>query len=388
MTSKSATGPHDDPASAEGEFQQLMATLDANELTDRIFAAFAERLPAMRSVQQDVVTDVHAMLASSLRAVLGHLAAGASLASMSPTISEVAARRAVQGVPLEQSLLAYEIGSEILLDAVLARSNLVAPNRSGAVFGVAGRRILEYVQLTTAAVANGYHAASATAAVDREHELHAHLEALTGRLGDRRSLLEVEPLVGVTLPLRWCVVSEPVGPDGPELVRALRRRHHDALVGMLDRRVVLFAGSDDWPSVSELATGRAPVVDGNTARAFTQAVAAARVASHLGRPSAAADETGPLAAMLAMPERDAEAFVTSVLGPLMAEHRADDLVDTLRAYLANDLSLAAAARALYVHRHTMEYRMRRIAELTKLDLRQPLDRLSAELALFMLGDFP
>lgn len=157
---------------------------------------------------------------------------------------------------------------------------------------------------------------------------------------------------------------------------------------MLDRRVVLFTGAERCPSPPALTTGLAPVVDNDTARAFTRAVAASTVAAHLGQPFATADGAAPLAAMLSMPERDAEAFVASVLSPLTTQHRADDLIETLRAFLSNGLSLAAAARALYVHRHTMEYRMTRISKLTNLDLSDPLDRFSAETALFLLGRYP
>jgi carbohydrate diacid regulator len=58
------------------------------------------------------------------------------------------------------------------------------------------------------------------------------------------------------------------------------------------------------------------------------------------------------------------------------------LLDTLRAYLGSAGSIAETARATYVHRNTVHYRVRRIEQLTGLDLSRLEDRLLCELALF------
>jgi DNA-binding PucR family transcriptional regulator len=56
------------------------------------------------------------------------------------------------------------------------------------------------------------------------------------------------------------------------------------------------------------------------------------------------------------------------------------LVDTLERYLASRCSVAASARALYIHPNTVRQRLERIQQITKLDLREE-DLLSLELAL-------
>jgi GAF domain-containing protein len=56
------------------------------------------------------------------------------------------------------------------------------------------------------------------------------------------------------------------------------------------------------------------------------------------------------------------------------------LVDTLERYLAARCSVAASARALYIHPNTVRQRLERIQQITKLDLREE-DLLSLELAL-------
>jgi DNA-binding PucR family transcriptional regulator len=62
------------------------------------------------------------------------------------------------------------------------------------------------------------------------------------------------------------------------------------------------------------------------------------------------------------------------------ERRGAQLVETLERYLAARCSVAASARALYIHPNTVRQRLERIGQITGLDLRTA-DLLSLELAL-------
>ena len=75
-----------------------------------------------------------------------------------------------------------------------------------------------------------------------------------------------------------------------------------------------------------------------------------------------------------------------VLGPVQ-ERDADSggaLVQTLDEYLSRNCDARACAEALYVHVNTVRYRLRRIEELTGLDLRNPADLLTATIATLAL----
>ena len=48
-----------------------------------------------------------------------------------------------------------------------------------------------------------------------------------------------------------------------------------------------------------------------------------------------------------------------------------DLLESLRVYLTHNRSIGESAAALYIHRNTMNYRIARISELTRLDLGDP-----------------
>jgi PucR family transcriptional regulator, purine catabolism regulatory protein len=58
-----------------------------------------------------------------------------------------------------------------------------------------------------------------------------------------------------------------------------------------------------------------------------------------------------------------------------------DLLDTLRAYFANNGNTALTAKELKIHRNTLAYRLNRIAEITRLDLDDADVRLNLHLAL-------
>jgi purine catabolism regulator len=78
-----------------------------------------------------------------------------------------------------------------------------------------------------------------------------------------------------------------------------------------------------------------------------------------------------------------EAISRGLLGPLLDYDRRQhgDLVASLRAFLEHNGNWEAAARALAVHRHTLRYRIRRVAELTGRDLDRAGDRVEFWLAL-------
>ena len=77
------------------------------------------------------------------------------------------------------------------------------------------------------------------------------------------------------------------------------------------------------------------------------------------------------------------AFYEQTLGPLVRydEQYQTELVATLATYLEFDCNLAATAASLFTHRHTIRYRLDRIAELCGLDIGRTDDREKLSLGL-------
>ncbi|HKB52096.1 MAG TPA: helix-turn-helix domain-containing protein [Solirubrobacterales bacterium] len=103
-------------------------------------------------------------------------------------------------------------------------------------------------------------------------------------------------------------------------------------------------------------------------RAGNEARLAVNVGEAEGRPLLAFEDTGAYRLLLpAMSEDPAELerFFAETIEPLAAydDQYETELVATVEAYLANDGNVAATAKQLFTHRHTIRYRLERVREL-------------------------
>jgi purine catabolism regulator len=95
-------------------------------------------------------------------------------------------------------------------------------------------------------------------------------------------------------------------------------------------------------------------------------------------------DLGTYRLLLSMADPDAlRAFADSMLAPLDTYDRehAGELLVSLQAFLQHNARWETAAAQLFVHRHTLRYRMRKVEELTGRDLASSFDRMEFWLAL-------
>lgn len=85
------------------------------------------------------------------------------------------------------------------------------------------------------------------------------------------------------------------------------------------------------------------------------------------------------------PELDT--FLEETLSPLASydEEWESELVDTLRVYLEQGANLNSTARALFIHRHTLRYRLEQIADILKVDIDSQEVLLNLQIA-FLIKD--
>jgi hypothetical protein len=83
--------------------------------------------------------------------------------------------------------------------------------------------------------------------------------------------------------------------------------------------------------------------------------------------------------------RTTERLRAKVLAALTDEGHAE-LLQTLQTLVSCRFDRAATCAALHIHRNTLIYRLRRIEELTELDLKDPRDMASVYMALTMAGE--
>jgi sugar diacid utilization regulator len=103
-------------------------------------------------------------------------------------------------------------------------------------------------------------------------------------------------------------------------------------------------------------------------RAGNEARLAVNVGEAEGRPLLAFEDTGAYRLLLPAMSEDPgelERFFAETIEPLAAydDQYETELVATVEAYLANDGNIAATAKQLFTHRHTIRYRLERVREL-------------------------
>ncbi|MGE2712893.1 PucR family transcriptional regulator [Mycolicibacterium litorale] len=210
--------------------------------------------------------------------------------------------------------------------------------------------------------------------------------ALRARLGDERHAALLLAFERATMGFGWSrpgrstlsdttvytvLPSEPAQPA---------RRWVDSLRAALPERATLFAGISSTATVLELPTARdeadeclalhelqggagdAPAYDGSWDDIVLRRL---RIAARVGR----TPQRGPVADLR---RHD--------------EHHATRYVDTLRAWLAAQGDLHEAAERLGVHENTVRYRLRKMAEVTELDLTDARKRLAMTVELAATDD--
>jgi purine catabolism regulator len=130
-----------------------------------------------------------------------------------------------------------------------------------------------------------------------------------------------------------------------------------------------------------VGAGAAP---NEVARSLREARYALQVCRLEGRGSAGFGDLGTYRLLLSMADPDAlRAFADSLLSPLDEYDRehGGELEPSLRAFLKHNARWETAAAEMFIHRHTLRYRMRKVEELTGRDLSSSFDRMEFWLAL-------
>jgi len=298
--------------------------------------------------------------------------------------------RAGEGVRLEDLLRAFGIGAQVGWELIRRHAH---GDEHDALLDAAGL-LIRYVDRLSAVVADTYLAERDVLLSEEERQARDLLERLSR--GDAAPLdptdHELAERLGVTVEAAYVpfVVLLPG--------QALRR--HAALAARLRRRgwklavtdgarVVGLTGASrplDLADLGEgpdvvLATAPAAPRDGDALADARQDVAAlAEHGSQAGLRGRLRAEEHPVELLVARSPGPAARLRARVLGPLAAPDH-EQLLRTLRAFVAHHYDRAATSEALHVHRNTLAYRLRRIERLTGLDLATARDLASAYLAL-------
>jgi hypothetical protein len=307
--------------------------------------------------------------------IRGTISAGA----LTEPLMDVGRRRAEQGIPLHDVLLAYLVGTQSFWEQIWQ----LTPNEPALrneVQSLVTKSSLDLLQHAVTAVSEGYLQVQEARVADEEHDLQALVETLAGIRNPDRRHEERAVLRGIDLTaIRWCAVVMTDEETTGSQVRDLRRMEPAAAVGRIGRTVIAYLPGEK-PSLPQFGFVGLAAAD-DTAAGYRRARSAMQVGVHLGQQMVCYEDVMPLALVLGGPTGEREAFISAQLGPVLEDPLGEELLKSLEAFYKAGQSVAAAARALFVHRHTLEYRLARLEALLGRDLREPAGRLLLEFAL-------
>jgi DNA-binding PucR family transcriptional regulator len=176
------------------------------------------------------------------------------------------------------------------------------------------------------------------------------------------------------------LVAEPDGRAPGRLLAAIAAEAPDALAQRVDDRVyALVTGTVEEARRLATRLGRNTTVGissrygdpADLGRAIEEAELVLDVTAAGGAPQQDVGEGTYrlLFRVLASHPDEVRSFYEDTIAPVVKydEQYSTDLLGTLEAYLAENCSMNATAKAIYAHRHTVGYRLERVRELTGLD---------------------
>jgi sugar diacid utilization regulator len=391
----------------------VRAEARTSALARAMVARFVEEIPLYASLPREQLSgEIAALCRLNLGLFFltlreGRLPTEAELAE--PRLSS--ARRAEERVPLAAVLTAYHIGGQIGWESLVEEAG---PDDVATLIAAA-TAVQRYVQTVTGAVAEAY--------LSEQQAIHG--EERETRRALVRAVLSGEPAqelaarLDVQIAPAYVVVALAIEPHPDELelgvgptiaARRKVRRIEDVVAdsGLLHldgQGGALLLATDDDPTAGAAVLARlpatitrmskaagAPIAAGAAWGAGPSAVASAhaqarevlRLARLLGRgPGLTVLDDVLLEYQLSRPS-DALATLAGLLDPLK---RSADLLATLQSYTDLDADRRLTATALRVHPNTLDYRLRRISELTGQSVTTPkgLQTLTAALAAALLA---
>ncbi|MEV6280036.1 helix-turn-helix domain-containing protein [Nocardia sp. NPDC051832] len=304
-------------------------------------------------------------------------------------IREAATQWAREAVPLGTILRAYHEGIRIALGLVTAQAKADDVDE----LLVATDLMLELLEAITVAVSDAY--VEEQHLVAREHQTAAQTLASALLSGRGSSALARQAGMPVAESYHVVALSVPQHPDERDprvdsevAARRKLRRLQSALATVFESQALALLSTKGGTLLIPNGDD-APALDSGTLDRLAQAaevpLTATLVTSDTDQIPDAADQAHELLNLVRVGGRSAGLYqmadlaveyqltrggpatrrIATILDPLDAH---PELFDTMRAYLGNDMNRQLTARQLYVHPNTVDYRLRRIAQLTSIDL--------------------
>lgn len=366
---------------------------DAEALGARMGDRIRAEVPWYAENKVLTAAEVDQNCADNVRYVLGILAGSASVERDAPRVTGI--DRAGRGAPYAAVLQAFRVGGRFIWEVLVERADPSSRDlllRSAAdIWAVSDELASQVTDAYRGALADRARRDGQTRSVlvgtlldgDGTHaeQLWETADALNLRSGDEFVVVAAHcPTPGVEA---LADIERRLGKQNVASAWRLINDYQDGLVALRFG----FGRAQLKALLEEIASTRIGLSKSfQRLEDAAEARRSARVASSAMAPDAAgvlAYDEDPLAILLASVPDLAADLARSLLGPVLDLPPEDSemLLETARGWLAERGSTSTAARVLHIHRNTVRYRLKRLEELTGLDLADPADTARLQIAL-------
>ncbi|MEV6320151.1 helix-turn-helix domain-containing protein [Nocardia sp. NPDC051787] len=361
---------------------------DVEGVSRQLVGHFIDNVTTCATLPGDIITgDVTAITQVCLELSVSMLD-GQDIPAQTDRLAEAAAGWAREGVPIDTILHSIHEGFKVGMDLIF--SNATVKDCNNLVDGA--KLVVEMLDIMSATVARAYVSEHKAAVSEHHTAVHTLTSALLA--GHTTATMARECGLGIADEYSVLAVDIPKHPDEQHPMldskvvarRKLRRLQAELAIRCGENALALLS-VDGGTILIPTAT----LSDEHLDELLAQLSAAARVpvtaavvtASGAGVPAAAdrAHELLDMVRRLQGPPNlyrfadlaleyqltrpgPARETLESLLDPL-GDH--PELLQTLRSHISNNLNRQRTARSLHIHTNTVDYRLRRIAQLTGLD---------------------
>jgi hypothetical protein len=298
-------------------------------------------------------------------------------------LREWARARANEGVRLEDLLRAFGLGSQVCWRLMRRHAR---SDEADALLDAA-ELIMQYVNRMSAAVTDTYLAERELLVSENERRTRRLFDRLSNDMPLEASHLELAERLGVPIQAAYTpfaiVMPERTPRQHAALAARLRSRGSTLTATEGDRVVGLTSKPLDLIDLGEglevILTISEPTPRKQLAEARDELVLLAEHCRRLDLRGRMRTEDHLLEILMGRSPKMAARFRAKAFGPL-ADPDHGELLRTVQALVSCNFDRAATSAAIHVHRNTLGYRLRRIEEITGLDLDSPRDRALVYLA--------
>ena len=358
---------------------------DLDPIADRMVASYCAQVPEYAAMPEELLrSEVRPVSRKVVEAFFTSLMAGEDPdAERLAELHSSGRRRLDMGVPLEPMLHVYRIAGRTVWDAIV---DAIGPGEER-VLAAVGASWMDYIDRASSAAAAAYLEASH----DRIRHADARRSAIVQALlaaADASDVAAVAAEHSTSFAEAYApvVVASASATTRPDQVAeaCLRGTLYGLRAGHL---LLLVPGPAEPDALLRVVGSGATVAYGNLAAPGQPLRDEVRATDLLLRAALVGERAGAFGPRDLLPEqlvssnsRVAAELDTSVVRVLERHDRSGSLTQTLRSYLATG-SVPETARLVVVHPNTVVYRLRRVAELTGLDPRVPVQAAVLVLAL-------